>query len=367
MKEVKSRIVAVHLLNDFSGSPLVFTQALSGLQHSGHEVIVHTSSSRDGFLDRLNVPFVYFPYSFFKNSFLRLFAFSLSQCYLFFQLLRYRKENVIIYVNTLLPFGAALAGAIMGKKVMYHVHESYIRPKLLKFFLRFVASKTADTVVYVSNYLMNTDKISGPHGHVIYNALPDEFTTKAENFSYHAHTEGQFTVLMICSLKDYKGIPEYLQLAKRHPHLQFELVLNAPISEISNYFAKREDTKNLKIFSVQTDLDSFYRRASLVVNLTNPALCVETFGMTILEAMCYGIPVIAPPLGGPAELVKNEYNGFSIDVRDASTLDFRLQYLASHPELMNSLSNGALQTAAQFNAGRFKKELVNTLQRDLNL
>ncbi len=362
MPSTRNRIVAVHLLNDYSGSPLVFTQALDGLRQAGHEVVLHTSRSREGFLNSLNVPLVNFPYTFFKNSLLRLMAFAFSQVVLFFQLLRYRNENVTIYINTLLPFGAGLAGAFMRKKVVYHLHESYIRPAILKNFLRFVAGKTADTVLYVSCYLLEEEKIPGVKSQVIYNALPEDFTQRAGHFRYIPSRSDAFTVLMVCSLKDYKGIPEFLQLAARHPQLRFELILNASPREIEKYFSGKKIPLNLHLFPVQSNLDPFYRKANLVVNLTNPALCIETFGMTLLEAMCYGIPVIAPPLGGPAEIVKSAYNGFTIDVRDEATLDFRLDYLAAHPEFLKKLSDGALKTAKKFDSGTFKSEVVQTIQ-----
>lgn len=366
MNPTKKTIVAVHLLNDFSGSPLIFTQALKGLQAAGHPVIVHTSKGRTGFLDRLDTKVVHFPYRFFENSLLRLTAFLFSQFYIFCQLLRYRNKEIIIYVNTLLPFGAALAGALMGKKVVYHIHESYIRPQLLKNFLRYIANVTADTVFYVSNYLMNEEKLSGVHGQVIYNALPDEFVKEAEAYQYHPVSGNAFHVLMVCSLKDYKGVPQYIDLARRHPSLHFDLVLNAGEEDIQTYFGSKEITSNLTIFPVQQNLDAFYRRASLVVNLTNPALCIETFGMTILEAMCYGVPVIAPPKGGPAEIVQEEVNGFMIDVRDEATLDFRLQYLAQNPDFMEKLSAAARKTSTQFRSSTFQEAVTQTIEKTNN-
>ncbi len=359
MNGSKSRIIAIHLLNDYSGSPLVFSQALSGLQAAGHEVIIHTSRGRDGFLLKPGLPIVYFPYAFFPNVMFRLIAFFYSQAYLFFQLQRYRKDDVIIYINTLLPFGAALAGAWMKKKVVYHVHESYIRPVFFKKFLKFIAAKTADSVLYVSHYLHREENIAGVPGQVVYNALPDEFVQQAGTHRYFPFSGSEFTVLMVCSLKEYKGIPEFIKLARRHAHFRFELVLNASSSEIHAYFSKTDLPVNLHLFPVQTNLDAFYRRASLVVNLTNPSLCIETFGMTLLEAMCYGVPVIAPPLGGPAELVQSAFNGYAIDVRDEATLDFRLEYLAANPEMMDKLSEGARKTARRFRADAFRREVVS--------
>ena len=62
-----------------------------------------------------------------------------------------------------------------------------------------------------------------------------------------------------------------------------------------------------------------------MLNLSNPFLCVETFGMTILEAMAYGVPSIAPNIGGPIELIEDGYNGFCVDVTDARSLRKRLR------------------------------------------
>jgi len=358
---MKPKIVAVHLLNDFSGSPMVLSQALIGLQKSGHEVVIHTAGGREGFLSDIDCKKEYFKYKFFRNPLLRLAAFICSQLVVFTQLLKYRKENVVIYVNTLLPFGAALAGKIMGKKVVYHIHESYIKPVALKNFLKGVAANTADTAVYVSNYLCEAEKIKNIKYKVVYNALPDEFVSKADGFNYHIPNASSFTVLMVCSLKEYKGVNEFVALAKRHPKLRFEMVLNATKEDISNYFSEGNIPSNLTLFPTQKDLDPFYRRASLLLNLTNPQLCVETFGMTILEAMCYGIPVIAPPVGGPAEIVDSGKNGFTIDVREEANLDFAIEKLYADGNMLSSFSSKAKETSSRFSTHDLQGEIVKII------
>lgn len=358
---MKPKIVAIHLLNDFSGSPMVLSQALKGLQKSGHEVVLHTAGGREGFLTDIDCKKEFFQYKFYQNSLLRLAAFLFSQMAVFFQLLKYRNENVVIYVNTLLPFGAALAGKLMGKKVVYHIHESYIKPALLKRFLKGVASVTADMALYVSNYLCDTEKVKNIKYKVIYNALPDDFIAKAEGFSFHTPNAESFLVLMVCSLKEYKGINEFVALAARHSKLKFEMVLNASAEEIAHYFSTQILPANLTVFSTQKDLDPFYRRASLLLNLTNPGLCIETFGMTILEAMCYGIPVIAPPVGGPTEFVEQGKNGFTIDVRHEVALDLAIEKLSKNVALMGSLSKNAKETATRFSTKDLQNEIVKVI------
>lgn len=360
----RCKVIACHLLNDFSGSPLVFSQTLKGLQEAGHEVIIHTSSRRQGFLDRVDAGRRYFRYTFHQNVLLRLLSYMISQLQLFAQVWGYRNQNVIIYVNTLLPWGAALAGKLSGKKVVYHIHESYEKPALLRAWLRAVARYTAGYAFYVSNYLKAREELTGVPGEVLYNALPDEFLNTSLRFEYRPQAHPEFIVLMVCSLKNYKGIPEFVALAKRNPSFRFELVLNAGMSEISRFFHKTTLPENITLFPAQQNLDPFYRKASLVVNLTNPALCKETFGMTLLEGMSYGIPVIAPPVGGPAELVSNGENGLLIDAREAQKLDEALQSLAGSTSLRSRFSKASREKALQFSGNRLR-ERVNALFHDL--
>jgi glycosyltransferase involved in cell wall biosynthesis len=139
------------------------------------------------------------------------------------------------------------------------------------------------------------------------------------------------------------------------------MVLNATKEDISNYFSEGNIPSNLTLFPTQKDLDPFYRRASLLLNLTNPQLCVETFGMTILEAMCYGIPVIAPPVGGPAEIVDSGKNGFTIDVREEANLDFAIEKLYADGNMLSSFSSKAKETSSRFSTHDLQGEIVKII------
>src|ERR1700761_5699099 len=171
MNRSRKLIVFVHLLNDYSGSPLVLSHVVEAVPAGEYEKIVYTStSSASGFLSGLTgVATRHFWYRWKANTWLRLLNFTLSQVLLFFQLLRWWRKDAIIYVNTLLPFGAALAGRLMGNRVIYHLHETSMKPPALKSFLQGVANQTADTVIYVSRYLEAKEKLSEPTGVVIYN------------------------------------------------------------------------------------------------------------------------------------------------------------------------------------------------------
>lgn len=355
------KIICTHLYNDYSGSPLVLANAIKSFQKQGKEVEIVTSTS-EGFLSNLNIAKKEISYTFQSNKWMRLIYFLWNQCRLFFYVFSQRHTTATIYVNTLLPFGAALAGKLTRKKVIYHIHETSIQPALLKGFLKYMASITATQTIYVSKYLQKTEPIGEVPQHVIYNALSPTFIEQAEDYLKKAKkAKNPFTVLMLCSLKKYKGVDEFVQLAAAIPQYQFELVVNANKKEIANYFNNQYIPANLTIFDRQSNVHPFYQRASLVLNLSDPNRWIETFGMTLLEAMHYGIPVIAPSVGGPTEVVVDGRNGYTINGQETEKLTTIINNLATKPKLYQQFVDAALHHTKMFSSLNFELSLSRVI------
>jgi len=354
----KPTIVAVHLLNDYSGSPRVFSHALNALSKDRYVIHLYTSrSSRGGFLSSVAVSqrFSFF-YRWSPNKYLTLAAFLYCQVLLFFRMLKYINQPVIFYINTVLPFGVALAGKLMGKKIVYHVHETYIRPASLKKLLFGIAERCATRVIYVSEFLKKQDPFIKPPGIVIHNSVDTEFLEKSRTV-HKTIGAGPAVILMICSLKRYKGVDEFLLMAQRNPMLRFELVMNAGTEEIHKYFQQQFLPPNLSVFTVQEDVHDFYSRATVLLNLSRPDLFLETFGMTILEAQCYGLPCIVPPVGGVTELVTDNVNGYYADSRYIGMVEKCLQQLLSDEDVYHRMSGKAKENVLNFSSDTFSLKI----------
>jgi len=357
----KSRIIAVHLLNDFSGSPFVFSQALLSLQQAGYEVHLFSATpSGRGFLSDLNVVHYRIFYKWSPNKLLTLFYFLLSQLFIFFRVLISSGKNDIVYINTMLPFGAAIAARIRGCKVLYHIHEVSVKPMALKKILLFVIMHTADHCIYVSEFVKENTSLQIP-ATVIYNALPFAFTQKAKKRP--SKLSERFTVLMLCSLKKYKGVMEFVHCARALPQLRFELVLNASQDEISSFFEEEDLPANLILHPAQSDVHPFYARSSVVVNLSLPEKWIETFGMTALEAMYYGKPVIVPVVGGITELVEHGISGYCIDANRIDEVAEKIQKLCQNKELYGKMSEAAYERAALFSQGSFRNGIIQVTNK----
>lgn len=357
------KVVFAHLLNDYSGSPLILSSIIKAVRKEGYEADLFTCGGSEGFLSDLDVNYFHFPYRFFNNKYIRLVVFMSSQMILFFKVLwHYRSQKeVVFYINTLLPFGMALAGKILGRKVVYHVHETSMKPPAFKTLLKTLAEKTATTAIYVSNDLMQKEALPNVDGKVVYNGLSNDFLAKAKG-GKPTKTDDEFRILMLCSLKDYKGVPEFVELAKRLPKYKFELVINATTEAIKEYFGTVPNYANLTIFPVQSNVHPFYQRADLVLNLSHPETWVETFGMTILEAMHYGIPCIVPPVGGPIELIDNGVQGYQIDQRNIDEVEEKIKLIATDKVLYTSLSAKAILKSKQFSIQNMTDGAIHSIK-----
>ena len=107
---------------------------------------------------------------------------------------------------------------------------------------------------------------------------------------------------------------------------------------------------NLSILSRQEDVAKFYQQASVVLNLSDRRLFIETFGLTALEAMTAGLPVIVPTEGGIAEMVDDAVNGYKIDVADLDRIGDAIKKLLTDKTKYIQMAENALLCAKKFNA-----------------
>lgn len=362
-----NKVVAVHLYNDYSGSPKVLQQWLQQLTAQYPVTVDLYTSAGPGFLSDLTgstgITGFHQPYRLLKNRWFRLFYLFFHQVNLFIRLLRYRNEPVVFYVNTMLPFGAILAGKVCGKKVVVHIHETSVKPILLKKFYRAVISRCASEIIYVSRYLQQTESFSSIPSRVVYNALSDAFSREALRFLTGKEATGErqpFTVLMLCSLKPYKGVYEFTELARAAGNIRFILVLNAD-QEAINEFYKVPPPINLEVYGRQSDVHPFYQQAHLLMNLSRPDEWVETFGLTALEAMSYGLPVIVPPVGGIAEIVEDYVTGFRISCYQQQEMIMRIHELMLDDQLYHRMSKAALEESQCFQPEASARKVYQTL------
>ncbi|MDX1601114.1 MAG: glycosyltransferase family 4 protein, partial [Anaerolineales bacterium] len=163
---------------------------------------------------------------------------------------------------------------------------------------------------------------------------------------HEADTETSPQLLFVGGLTRRKGLDSLLDALLGLTDLPWELQivgrtdLDPTYAEKIKERAKQfSDPKRIMIHGhlERPLLERRYRRADLLVVPSQ----LEGFGMVYLEAMGYGLPVIATTNGGAAELIDHGHNGFLVPPNSPPILTEILRALLQDRDLRRSIGRAA--------------------------
>ncbi|KAJ4713890.1 Sucrose-phosphate synthase family protein [Melia azedarach] len=98
----------------------------------------------------------------------------------------------------------------------------------------------------------------------------------------------------------------------------------------------------------QADVPEIYRLAAKTKGVfINPAL-VEPFGLTLIEAAAYGLPVVATKNGGPVDILKALNNGLLVDPHDQKAISDALLKLVADKNMWSECRKNGLKNIHRF-------------------
>ena len=129
------------------------------------------------------------------------------------------------------------------------------------------------------------------------------------------------TILFIGGSAEHKGldilIKALLFIVKKHPNAEVVVLgeMNKRKEMLVQMAEKIGVSSKIKWIGLvfQKEIFSFYREAYLVVLPSR----LDLFPLTVLEAMAYGIPIVAANVGGIPEIINNKVNGIIINSEDS--------------------------------------------------
>jgi len=213
--------------------------------------------------------------------------------------------------------------------------------------------RTADLVIVNSNYVGNAAIALGAREErvkVIYPAgqeLPGQGETVAD-----AATESP-TILCVSNLEERKGQEYLLRAVALLREQEFSLMLvGSERAREADYAAKLRDiTQALDLtdrvcFAGRLegkDLAAAYRQADIFVF---PSL-VEGYGLVLLEAMSFGLPVVTTKVGGIPEIVSDGVEGILVPPRNEQALANAIAQLLACPTKRREMGEKGIARARQ--------------------
>ena len=252
----------------------------------------------------------------------------------------------IIHVNT----AAVLEGIILKKKlnakILWHIHEIILKPKLINYFLSYLIGKYSDQVVVVSkavkNHLVATKLVNNKKIEILYNGVEnnmlqdDDTTYLYEDFNVDKDI---LKIGMIGRINAWKGQQDFLRatepVLKANPKAHSFLIGGVfegeewRKQEIEQAISKSTVKEQIHLSDFRNDTQALFKFFDIfVLPSTNP----DPLPTVVLEAMSAGKPVIGYNHGGVTEMVVEEYNGLLVAANNPELLSEAINRLANDSE-----------------------------------
>jgi len=278
-----------------------------------------------------------------------------------------KDKDYIFHGHWAFPSGylAYILAKILNKKFIVTVHGSEI-PLLQRInFLRKMTVKALNHAhrVFASNqYLeskliemgVNKEKISLVRP--IPNFVEQKFeNTELENYKKTLTRPENKIILFVGRLTEVKGV-EYLLRAIPHIKDQnIHLVVagdGALFDKLNGLVNSLEITDKVTFLGAinPKQLAKCYGIADVFVlpSIITDNGITEGTGLVILEAMYFGIPVVASSVGGIPETIKNEFNGLLVKPKDPPEIALAITRILSDAELEKMLVKNSQKTIEEF-------------------
>ncbi len=226
---------------------------------------------------------------------------------------------------------------------LYRIADKMISKFSLRLFDRIVAVSHS-TKRDLLQLRIHEDRI-----HIILNAL----NTRPHILKPDCNGESPMRFLFVGPCEQRKGLNYLIQAVSLLSDCSVQLDIIGDLKGDPGYVAKlRELIKTYKLQDIvflhgwvsQNRLWKFYTDADIFVL---PSLW-EGFGVVLMEAMAFGLPVVATNVGGVPEIIRDGYNGLMVPPRDSTLLAEALRRLCREPSLRLLMSKNNQKQAVQF-------------------
>lgn len=103
----------------------------------------------------------------------------------------------------------------------------------------------------------------------------------------------------------------------------------------------------------------FYKEADILIF---PSLA-DGFGLSVLEALSFGVPVICSSNAGASDLITNGYNGFIVPASDGNAIVERLLWFSNNKEKFDVMRDNARESVEKYTWENYNQLLKTVIEK----
>jgi glycosyltransferase involved in cell wall biosynthesis len=335
------RILLLHSSSDLYGASKIFLQTAQILKEQGQtcHVVVSAAGPLVDKLTLANIPVTVINLGIIRRKYFTPLGIlnRINKWYKANALLnKYIQQNNIelVYANTT----AVLLGAYLANKNkikhVWHVHEIIEKPKFLFLAIQWIMKHYTSKIICVSKAVQEHWSKNVPSllskMQVVYNGIgPVEKSTDANFKIQYQIPEGAIVIGMAGRVHYWKGQQYFLQIAEQLLKRSTESNQAKPlyfiitgdafpgyeylVDDMQDFIKKNNLEDRIFYTGFEDKMDKFYSSIDLLIL---PSQLPDPLPTVVLEAMQYGIPVVATAQGGALEMIMENETGIFVPINN---------------------------------------------------
>lgn len=217
--------------------------------------------------------------------------------------------------------------------------------------IRDLAYRRADCISVLSTSISSNvlRRYPNTRTEIIPSAHADFARTHVRNDAFVAPYRGKTVIGHVGALvRPHKGQHNIIDVARRwhdrRPNVQFVLVGSG--KDEMEFRELADGLTNVEFAGQVTNVDDYLDLFDLFVF---PSL-MEGLGSTLLDAMCFGLPIVASNVGGIPDIIDDGVNGLLVEVDNSVELGDALERIINDPALQVSMREASLKKADRYSS-----------------
>lgn len=177
--------------------------------------------------------------------------------------------------------------------------------------------------------------------------------------------DDEILLLHMSNLRPGKRVGDLLEavaLAKNRTRIKLLILAGGDFQPYEAEVERLDLTDHVQVRNNVRDISDFLSACDLGVYASEE----ESFGLSILETLSHGKPVVATQVGGIPEVVQQNQTGLLVPPHDPSALAAAIDALIENPSLRHRLGEAArLDAAARFNGSKARDHYLRFYRKFL--
>jgi glycosyltransferase involved in cell wall biosynthesis len=168
-------------------------------------------------------------------------------------------------------------------------------------------------------------------------------------------SDNELKCLFVGRVTYKKGVLELFKAIEKLNTNKFHFTFVGSYDLEDEYIYRYKNICDFKGHVPKKEMSEIYSNADILIF---PSLA-DGFGLSVIEALSYGLPVVCSTNSGASDIIKDGVNGFLIDPLNYNDITDKLSWLENNRSFLNNFSKNAILSAKENSVNKYEKSILS--------